>query len=49
MSDTDEEREILRYACKRERSPVLIELLYSTGMGVGELVLLNCWDIHWDT
>lgn len=46
---SDEEREILRCACKRERDLSIIELLYSTGMRVGELVRLNRQDIRWDT
>lgn len=46
---SDEEREILRCACQKERDLAIIEVLYSTGMRVGELVRLNRQDIHWDT
>lgn len=42
---TDEELEIMRRACKRERDLALIEVLYSTGMRVSELIALNRNDV----
>lgn len=42
---TDEELEIMRRACEKERDLALIEVLYSTGMRVGELIILNRNDV----
>lgn len=46
---TDEEREILRCYCKSERELAIIDVLYSSGMRIGELVRLNRQDIHFDS
>lgn len=46
---SDEQREVLRCACIKKRDLAIIELLYSTGMRVGELVRLDRQDIHFDT
>lgn len=43
---TDEEIEKMREGCKNIRDLVIIELLYSTGIRVGELVNLNIKDIN---
>ena len=43
---TDEEIEIMRDSCKSLRDLSIIELLASTGMRIGELVLLNRRDIN---
>ncbi len=42
---TDEELELLRDSCKEMRDIALIDMLSSTGMRVGEIVLLNKDDI----
>lgn len=46
---SDEEREVLKCSCQIERDLALIELLYSSGMRVGELVHLDRTDIHFET
>ena len=45
---TDEEIEILRENCKNLRERAVVEVLYSTGIRVGELVGLNKQDIDWN-
>lgn len=43
---TDEELETLRDACKNKRDLVLVDLLASTGMRIGELVRLDVADVN---
>lgn len=43
---TDEEIEKMREACKNIRELAIIELLYSTGIRVGELINLNIKDMN---
>src|SRR5690554_281861 len=43
---SDEEIEIIRDACKRNRDLAIIDMLYSTGIRVGELVNLDIADIN---
>lgn len=45
---SDESIEILRDGCKELRDLAIIDLLYSTGIRVGELVNLNCDDINFE-
>lgn len=42
---TEESIELMRQACKNKRDLAIIDILYSTGMRVGELVRLNISDI----
>lgn len=42
---TDEELEIMRRACEKERDLAIIEVLYSTGIRVSELTSLNRNDV----
>lgn len=42
---SDEELEILRDSCDKPRDLIIVEMLYSTGMRVGELVKLNISDV----
>lgn len=42
---TEEEIEVIRDNCKNKRDLAIVDLLISTGMRVGELVLLNIDDI----
>jgi integrase/recombinase XerD len=44
---TEEEMEKLRESCKNLREKAIIEILYSTGMRIGELEALNKDDINW--
>lgn len=44
----DEEIEVLRDNCNSKRDLAIIDLLYSTGMRVGELVKLNISDINFE-
>lgn len=44
---SDEEMEILRDNCKNERESAITEILYSSGMRVGELAGLDRDDIDW--
>ncbi len=43
---SDEEIEILRDGCKRSRDLAIIDMLYSTGIRVGELVNLDIADVN---
>ena len=45
---SDEELEILRDSCEKERDLAIGDMLYSTGMRVGELVRLNISDIDFN-
>lgn len=45
---SDENIEIIRDHCKEERDLAIIDLLYSTGIRVGELVNLNIADIDFE-
>ena len=45
---SDESIEILRDGCSQPRDLAIIDLLYSTGMRVGELVNLNIADINFE-
>lgn len=45
---SDEEIEQLRDHCTQIRDLAMIDLLYSTGIGVGELVNLNIGDIDFE-
>ncbi len=45
---TDEELEVMRDSCNELRDLALIDILASTGMRVGELVLLNRMDINFN-
>ena len=45
---SDESIEKLRDACRNKRDLAIIDLLYSTGMRVGELVKLNIEDIDFE-
>ena len=45
---SDEELEKMRDSCQEKRDLALLDLLASTGMRVGELVLLNCSDIDFN-
>ena len=44
---SEEEMEKLRDGCKDLREKAIIEILYSTGMRIGELEALNREDINW--
>lgn len=44
---TDEELELLRYACKTERERAIVEVFYSTGCRLDEIYKLNREDIDW--
>lgn len=45
---TEENIELMRQNCKNARDLVIIDMLYSTGMRVGELVRLNISDIDFE-
>lgn len=46
---TPEQRELIRCACKSERELALVDLLYSSGMRVSEVVKMNRSDIDFAT
>ena len=46
---TAEQREIIRCACKSERELALVDLLYSSGMRVSEVVRMNRQDVNFTT
>lgn len=46
---TPEQREIIRCACRTERELALVDLLYSSGMRVSEVVKMNRSDIDFAT
>ena len=45
---TDEELEVMRDSCKELRDLAIIDMLASTGMRIGEMVLLNKVDINFN-
>ena len=45
---TDEQLELMRDSCEESRDLAMIDLLASTGMRVGEMVLLNREDINFE-
>lgn len=46
---TSEQRELIRCACTNERDLSIVDLLYSSGMRISELVSLNRSDINFQT
>lgn len=46
---TDEELELIKRNCRTERETALIEMMYSTGIRVSELVALDKSDVNLDT
>ena len=46
---TPEQREIIRCACKTERELALVDLFYSSGMRVSEVVRMNRQDVDFTT
>lgn len=45
---SDENIEIMRDHCKNARDIAMIDLLYSTGMRIGEMVNLNIYDVNFE-
>jgi len=45
---TDEELELMRDNCENLRDLAIVDMLASTGMRVGEMVLLNCDDLNFN-
>ena len=45
---TDEELELMRDSCKESRDLAIIDMLASTGMRIGEMVLLNRDDVNFN-